>query len=55
MFLHQVLQGPVGFRYLLLARNVLLLVATVWSCARLWRATVPRWRFPRRSRGAEAA
>ncbi|MBB4925277.1 glycosyltransferase family 87 protein [Kitasatospora kifunensis] len=41
LFFQSLINGSAGFQALLLARNVLLLVATVWSCVRLWRSTVP--------------
>ncbi|WP_083977011.1 glycosyltransferase family 87 protein [Kitasatospora azatica] len=44
LFWQDVIAGKPGFDTLLAARNLILLVATVWSCGRLWRATVPRGR-----------
>ncbi|GAA2130479.1 glycosyltransferase family 87 protein [Kitasatospora kazusensis] len=46
LFFQQILAGHTGFTLLLAARNLLLLAATVLSCVRLWRATVPRRRGP---------
>lgn len=42
LFFDNVVQGSAGFTLVLVLRNVLLLLAMVQSCVRLWRSTVPR-------------
>ncbi|MDH6120582.1 hypothetical protein ABH930_003857 [Kitasatospora sp. GAS204A] len=42
LFFDNVVQGSAGFTLVLVLRNVLLLLAMVLSCVRLWRSTVPR-------------
>ncbi|MCX4748554.1 DUF2029 domain-containing protein [Kitasatospora sp. NBC_01287] len=51
LFFDNVMQGSVGFTLVLVLRNVLLLVAMVLSCVRLWRSTVPgsNGRLPRKT------